>query len=97
MNNESIFNNAEVQIKEMDSSGISLEDKQLVKIFHEELKQAQLYSNDCALLLESTNQDIYYIKLHMLLFIEGDYRRRLLRRYVHFISVVASKMTSYFI
>ena len=83
LNNESIFNNAEVQIKEMDSSAISLEDKQLVKIFHEELQQAQLYSNDCALLLESTNQDLYYKKLHMLLFIEGDYRRRLLRRYVH--------------
>ena len=98
LNNESIFNNAEVQIKETDSSAINLEDKQLVKIFHEELKQAQLYSNDCALLLESTNQDLYYKKLHMLLFLEGDYGRQLtVKKVCSFISVVASKYISYFI
>ena len=77
-----IFNDVKVQIVDMDKSSISMEDKQLIKKFHEGLKQAKLYSDDCALVLESTDQDFYHEKLHMLLYLEGDYRRQLIRRYL---------------
>ena len=80
LKSESIFNDAKVQVKGMDKSSISLEDKELIKKFHEGLKQAKLYSDDCALMLESTDQDFYHEKLYMLLYLEGDYRRQLLRR-----------------
>ena len=79
---DSIFDDAKVKIKDMDTSSISLEDKHLIKKFHEGLKQANLYSNDSALVLESTNQDFYYEKLCMLLYLEGDQRMRLIRRYM---------------
>ena len=77
---KSVFNDAKVQIKGMDKSSISLEDKELIKKFHEGLKQAKLYSDDCALVLESTDQDFYHEKLYILLYLEGDYRRQLIRR-----------------
>ena len=79
---KNIFSDAKVQIKSMDKSSISLEDQQLIKKFHEGLKQAKLYSDDCAVVLESTDQDFYQEKLLMLLYLEGDYRRQLIRRYL---------------
>ena len=81
---ESIFCNSKLEIKEMfpGMSSISLEDKQLMKKYNEQLEQAELYSNNCSMLLESTNKTDYYSKLCMLLYLEGDHRRRLLQRLI---------------
>ena len=79
---ESIFSNSKLKIKEMSSSSISLEEKSLIKRYSEQLKQRDLYSNNCAALFESTDQTLYYEKLLTLLYLEGDHRRRLLQRYV---------------
>jgi len=81
LNTKSIFNNVKVPIKEISQSPVSFEDKELIKKYEEGLKQAKLYSNDCANVLETTDQDFYYKKLHMLLYLEGDHRRCLLQRY----------------
>ena len=82
---ESVFENSELRIKEMTQNSISLEDKQLVRRYSDQLKLKQrsreLYSNNCATLLESTDQTKYYEKLCMFLYLEGDHRRRLIQRY----------------
>ena len=78
---ESIFKDTKVEIKELHSSPISLEDTQLIKKFREGLKQAELYSDNCVEILESTDQN-YYKKLCMLLYLEGDHRRCLIQRYM---------------
>ena len=79
---ESIMGNSKLRIKEMTQNSISLEDKQLVRKYSDQLKlrQRELYSNNCATLLESTDQTKYYEKLFMFLYLEGDYRRRLIQR-----------------
>ena len=81
---ESVFNNDnKLELKEMSPpSSIHVEDKALIKKYSEQLnKQRDLYSNNCATLLESTDQTVYYEKLCTLLYLEGDYRRRLIQRY----------------
>ena len=80
---ESVMGNSKLRIKEMTQNSISLEDKQLVRRYSDQLKlrQRELYSNNCATLLESTDQTKYYEKLFMFLYLEGDYRRRLIQRY----------------
>ena len=79
---ESVFSSSKLKRKEMFPSPISLEDKALIKGYSEQLKQRNLYSNNCATLLESTDQTLYYEKLLTLLYLEGDHRRRLLQRYI---------------
>ena len=74
---ESVFSNNKLTIKEISPS---VEDKLLTR-YNEQLKQAELYSSNCAALLESTDEMVYYEKLYMLLYIESDHRRRLLQRY----------------
>ena len=80
---EGIFSGSHLRsrIKEMFPSPISSEDKALISKYSEQLKQTKLYSNDCATLLESTDQADYYEKLCTLLYLEGDHRRRLIQRY----------------
>ena len=80
---ESVMGNSKLRIKEMPHSSISLEDKQLVRRYSDQLKLKcrELYSNNCAILLESMDQTVYYEKLCMFLYLEGDYRRRLIQRY----------------
>ena len=80
---ESIFSKSKLEIKEISSKPITLEDQILTKRFSEQLKQTEIYSNKCATLLESIDKNLYYEKLYTLLYLEGDYRRRLLQRYVH--------------
>ena len=81
---QSIFSNSKLEIKEILSS-ISLDDKALIEKYNEllQLKQSDLYSNNCATLLESTDKKLYYEKLCTLLYLEGDYRRRLIQRYFY--------------
>ena len=85
---ESAFSNSKLEIKEMfpSSDGLDneLEDKQLIIEYCKwlESKQAELYSDYCAMLLESTDKADYYEKLCMLLYLEGDHRRRLIQRYI---------------
>ena len=80
----SVFSNSKVEIKEMSptASSISREDKVLIKKYTEQLRQRDLYSNNCATLLESTDKTVYYEKLCTLLYLEGDHRRRLIQRYL---------------
>ena len=80
---ESVMGNGKLKIKEMPQNSISLEDKQLVRRYSDQmkLKCRELYTKNCATLLESTDQTVYYDKLSMFLYIEGDYRRRLIQRY----------------
>ena len=80
---KSIFSGSNL-FKEMFPSPISLEDKALIKRYSEQLKQTKLYSDDCATLLESTDQADCYEKLCTLLYLEGDHRRRLIQRYILF-------------
>ena len=83
---ESVFCDSKLEIKKSSSSSISLEDKQLIEKYRDQLKQADLYSNNCAALLESTdNKTDYYTRLYTLLYLEGDHRKRLLQRYLRFI------------
>ena len=77
---ESVLGTNKVEIKEMLPSSISIEDKVLVKQYTEQLKQKDLYSSNCATLLESTNKALYYEKLRTLLYLEGDHRRRMIHR-----------------
>ena len=77
---ESIFANSKREIKKLSPSLITSEDKVLIKKYTDQLKQTELYSSNCATLLESTDNNIYYEKLSMLLYLEGDHRRRLLQR-----------------
>ena len=78
---EGIFSGSNLRIKEMFPSPISSEDKALISKYSKQLKQTKLYTNDCATLLESTDQADYYKKLCTLLYLEGDHRRRLIQRY----------------
>ena len=80
---ESVMGNSKLRIKEMHPNSVSLEDKQLIRRYSDQLKlrKRELYSNNCATLLESTDQTVYYDKLCMFLYLEGDYRRRLIQRY----------------
>ena len=80
---ESVMGNSKLRIKEMHPNSVSLEDKQLVRRYNDQLKLKcrELFSNNCATLLESTDQTLYYEKLCMFLYLEGDYRRRLIQRY----------------
>ena len=86
LESESIFNNCKLEIKEMSSSsgrlGEDMEDEQLVMKYRKQLnlKCNQLYLDNCAMLLESTNKTDYYEKLRTLLYLEGDYRRRLIQK-----------------
>ncbi|XP_065891374.1 3'-5' exoribonuclease HELZ2-like isoform X2 [Dysidea avara] len=80
LNTKSIFSNTTLEIQEMSPSSISLEDKQLIKNFQQQLISSQLYSNDCATLLESDDQTNYYKKLSTLVCLEGDHRQRLVQR-----------------
>ena len=80
---ESIFANSKREIKELSPSLITSEDKVLIKKYTGQLKQTELYSSNCATLLESTDNNVYYEKLTMLLYLEGDHRRRLLQRCEH--------------
>ena len=77
---ESVFSHSGLEIKEMSPSPISLEDKVLIKKYNLQLKHKDLYSNNCAILLESTDKAVYYDKLSTLLCLEGDHRRRLIQR-----------------
>ena len=83
---ESVFNNSKLEIKEMYPSSGNMEDKlenkQLITEYSEQLKlkQAELYSDYCATLLESTDKTVYYEKLRTLLYLEGDHRRRMIHR-----------------
>lgn len=81
---EDVFSNSGLGIKELSPSPrpISLDDRVWIKKYSEQLRQKDLYSNDCATLLESTDKDVYHEKLCMLLYLEGDHRRRLIQRYV---------------
>ena len=81
---QSIFSNSKLEIKELPLSSISLDDKVLIEKYSEQLKQSDLYSNNCATLLESTDKALYYEKLCTLLYLEGDHRRRLIQRYFNF-------------
>ena len=86
LNIESVMGISEVRVKEMYPNSISLEDKLLVRRYSDQmkLKCRELYTNNCATaatLLESTDQTVYYEKLCMFLYLEGDYRRRLIQRY----------------
>ena len=76
---ESVFHSSKLKTKERFPG---LENNLLTKRYSEQLKQAKLYSNNCAALLESMDEMVYYEKLCMLLYIEGDHRRRLIQRYV---------------
>jgi len=79
---KSVFGNSKLEIKEMSPSPISVEDKLLIKKYSEQLSkmETELYSNNCATLLESTDKTLYYEKLCTLLYLEGDHRRRLMHR-----------------
>ena len=77
---ESVFVNNMLEIKKMLPNPISLEDQALIQRYINKLKQEHLYSNNCATLLESTEKTHYYEKLCMLLYLEGDHRRRLIQR-----------------
>ena len=77
---ESIFANSKLELKELFTSSITSEDKVLIKKYTDQLKQTELYSSNCATLLESTDKNMYYEKLSMLLYLEGDHRKRLLQR-----------------
>lgn len=83
---ESVFSNSKLEIKKMSPSSGSMEDnlenKQLIIKYNEQfkLKQMELYTDDCTVLLESTDKAYYYEKLRTLLYLESDYRRRLLHR-----------------
>lgn len=79
---ESIFSNNKLKKKEMSSSSVSVEEKLLIKGYSEQLEQRDLHSNNCATLLESTDQADYYKKQCIFLYWEGDHRRRLLQRYI---------------
>ena len=80
---KSVMENSKLRIKEMSQISISLEDKQLVRRYSDQLKlkERELYSSNCAILLESKHQTVYYDKLLTFLYLEGDYRRRLIQRY----------------
>ena len=78
---KSVFSNSKLEIKEMSLSLEDLEDKWLVKKYSEQIQPTELYSDNCVTLLESTDKTVYYEKLQMLLYLEDDYRRRLLQRY----------------
>ena len=78
---KSVFSNSELEIKEMSSTLDDLEDKQLIKKYNERMQQTELYSDNCATLLDSTDKTVFYEKLQILLCLEGDYRSRLLQRY----------------
>ena len=78
---KSVFSSSELEIKEMSSTLDDLEDKRLIKMYSERMKQADLYSDNCATILESTDKIVFYEKLQMLLCLEGDYRSQLLQRY----------------
>ena len=78
---ESIFSSSKLKIKGMSSSSVSVAEKLLIKRYSEQLKQR----DNCATLLESTDQTVYYEKLCTFLYLEGDHRRRLLQRYVYII------------
>ena len=80
---ESIFANSKLELKELFTSSITSEDKVLIKKYTDQLKQTELYSSNCATLLESTDKNMYYEKLSMLLYLEGDHRKRLLQRCGH--------------
>ena len=77
---ESVLGNNKLEVKEMSPSSIRVEDKVLIKQYTELLKQKDLYSNNCATLLESTDEALYYEKLRTLLYLEGDHRRRMIHR-----------------
>ena len=79
---KSIFTNSKLKIIEIFPTSISLEDRLLIKKYNEQLKQTELYSTNCVTLLESTENTVYYEKLCMLLYLEGDHRRRLVQRHV---------------
>lgn len=83
----SVFSNSKLEIKKMPPSSGSLENEQLVMKYSEQLKlkQTELYSDCCAILLESTDETDYYEKLYTLLYLEGDQRRQLIHRYIHII------------
>ena len=83
LDTQSVMGNSKLRMKEMTQNSISLEDKQLVRRYSDQLKlkQRELYSSNCATLLESTDQTKYYEKLFMFLYLEGDYRKRLIQRY----------------
>ena len=80
---ESIFSSSKLKIKRLSSSSVSVEEKLLTERYCEQLKQKDLHCNNCATLLESTDQTLYYEKLCTFLYLEGDHRRRLLLRYVY--------------
>ena len=98
---ESVFTNSKLEIKEMfpSSDGLDneLENKQLLMEYCKQLglKQAELYSDYCAMLLESTDKEDYYEKLRMLLYLEGDHRRRLIQRYVIYTSQIIKSDHTY--
>ena len=75
--------NSKLKIKEMSQSAINLNNKLLIKTYseHLKLKETELYANNCHTLLESTDKKVYYDKLYMFLYLEGDHRRRLVQRY----------------
>ena len=79
---KSVFGNSGLKIKEMAPNSTSLGDKQLIEKYGDQLKlkQEELYSDNCATLLESTERAHYYEKLCMFLYLEGDHRRRLIQR-----------------
>ena len=79
---KSVFCNSGLKIKEMAPNSTSLGDKQLIEKYGDQLKlkQEELYSINCAALLESTERTHYYEKLCMFLYLEGDHRRRLIQR-----------------
>ena len=81
---ERVFNNSKLEVKEMSGNlEDKLKNKQLITKFSEQLllQQTELYSDRGATLLESTDQAVYYKKLCTLLYLESDYRRRLIHRY----------------
>ena len=83
---ESVFGNSKLEIKEMSLYSGNLEDKLqnkewIIKYSEQlKLKQTELYSNNCAVLLEATDKTFYYEKLRTLLYLEGDHRRRMIHR-----------------
>ena len=85
---ESVFRNSKLEVKEMFSSSDDLEndmeDRKLINEYCKQLrlKQTELYSDYCAILLESADKIDYYERLCTLLYLEGDHRRRLIQRYV---------------
>ena len=85
---ESVFCKSKLEVKEMFSSSDGLnndvEDRKQIIEYRKQLKmkQTELYSDCCAILLESTDKIDYYERLCTLLYLEGDHRRRLMQRYI---------------